>query len=29
MNVKKEHPDAKGAALSWEAAQKAEKGGPA
>ena len=27
MNVKKEHPDAKGAALSWEAAQKSGKGG--
>ena len=27
MNLKKEHPDAKGAALSWEAAQKTEKGG--
>jgi His-Xaa-Ser system protein HxsD len=28
MNVKKEHADAKGAALSWEAAQETEKGGP-
>lgn len=28
MNVKKEHPDAKGAALSWEAAQQADKGRP-
>ena len=28
MNVKKEHPDAKGAALSWEATQQAEKGRP-
>jgi His-Xaa-Ser system protein HxsD len=27
MNVKKEHPDSKGAALSWEAAQETEKGG--
>jgi hypothetical protein len=28
MNVKKEHVDAKGAALSWEAGQQTEKGGP-
>jgi His-Xaa-Ser system protein HxsD len=27
MNVKKEHSEAKGAALSWEAAQKTGKGG--
>ena len=27
MNVKNEHSDAKGAALSWESAQKPEKGG--
>ena len=28
MNAKKEHAETKGAALSWEAAQEAEKGGP-
>lgn len=29
MNSKKEHADAKDAALSWEASQEKEKGGPA
>lgn len=29
MNAKKEHADAKDTALSWEAAQETEKGGPA